>query len=54
LPTACLQAAPSRTPPFRQRRPCYFRADVGYSWSSNPDVRWTVTDPNTFQFVTDA
>ena len=33
--------------------PCYFRADVGYSWSSNPDVRWTVTDPNTFQFVTD-
>jgi len=33
--------------------PCYFRADVGYSWSNDPDVRWTVTDPNTFLFVTD-
>ena len=26
--------------------PCYFRADVGYSWSNDPDVRWTVTDPD--------
>ena len=33
--------------------PCYFRTDVGYSWSRDPDVRWTVTDPNTFLFVTD-
>ena len=38
--------------------PCYLRADVGYSWSNTPDVRWTVTDPDpaspTFgQFVTD-
>jgi opacity protein-like surface antigen len=37
--------------------PCYFRTDVGYSWSRDPDVRWTVTDPNPgptqFQFVTD-
>jgi opacity protein-like surface antigen len=37
---------------------CYLRADVGYSWSRDPEVRWTVTDPNpaspTFgQFVTD-
>ena len=36
---------------------CYLRADVGYSWSNDPDVRWTVTDPNPgptqFQFVTD-
>lgn len=36
---------------------CYFRADIGYSWSRDPDVRWTVTDPNQgptqFQFVTD-
>jgi opacity protein-like surface antigen len=36
---------------------CYLRADVGYSWSRDPDVRWTVTDPNPgptqWQFVTD-
>lgn len=37
---------------------CYFRADVGYSWSRDPDVKWTVTDGNpaspTFgQFITD-
>ena len=36
---------------------CYFRADVGYSWSQNPDVKWTVTDPDPgptqWQFVTD-
>jgi opacity protein-like surface antigen len=38
---------------------CYVRGDVGYSWSRDPDVKWTVTDPvigsPTFgQFVTDA
>lgn len=33
--------------------PCYFRADVGYSWSQTPDVRWPVTDPVTGFFVTD-
>ena len=38
---------------------CYIRGDVGYSWSRDPDVKWTVTDPVigslTFgQFVTDA
>jgi opacity protein-like surface antigen len=38
---------------------CYIRGDVGYSWSRDPDVKWTVTDPDpvspTFgQFVTDA
>jgi opacity protein-like surface antigen len=37
---------------------CYIRGDVGYSWSRDPDVEWTVTDPApgpTFgQFVTDA
>ena len=37
---------------------CYLRADVGYSWSRDPDVRWSVTDPDpnsptAFQFVTD-
>jgi opacity protein-like surface antigen len=37
---------------------CYIRGDLGYSWSRDPDVRWTVTDPvvgsPTFgQFVTD-
>ena len=36
---------------------CYLRADTGYSWSNDPDVRWTVTDPNPgptqWQFVTD-
>ena len=36
---------------------CYLRADVGYSWSRDPDVSWTVTDPNPgptqWQFVTD-
>lgn len=34
--------------------PCYFRADVGYSWSQSPDVRWPVTDPGTGAFVTDS
>lgn len=33
---------------------CYFRGDVGYSWSSSPEVKWTVTDPVTGLFVTDA
>jgi len=22
--------------------PCYFRADVGYSWSNDPDIKWPV------------
>lgn len=35
------------------RHHCYLRADVGYSWSQDPDVRWTVTDPNSGLFVTD-
>jgi opacity protein-like surface antigen len=37
--------------------PCYWRGDVGYSWSNDPDVKWTVTDPNPgptqWQFVTE-
>jgi opacity protein-like surface antigen len=33
---------------------CYVRGDVGYSWSTTPDVRWTVTDATTGVFVTDA
>jgi opacity protein-like surface antigen len=33
---------------------CYIRGDLGYSWSRDPDVKWTVTDPVTFLFVTDA
>jgi len=33
--------------------PCYWRADVGYSWSNDPDVKWTVTDPGTGTFVTE-
>ena len=26
--------------------PCYFRADVGYSWSQDPDVTWPVNNQN--------
>jgi opacity protein-like surface antigen len=33
---------------------CYFRGDVGYSWSRDPDVKWTVTDAGTGNFITDA
>ena len=33
---------------------CYLRGDVGYSWTRDPNVKWTVTDPNTGLFVTDA
>jgi opacity protein-like surface antigen len=33
---------------------CYFRADVGYSWSRNPDVTFTQTDPATSVFLTEA
>ena len=38
---------------------CYFRGDVGYSWSRDPDVKWTVTDgdplsPTFGNFITDA
>ena len=38
---------------------CYLRADTGYSWSANPDVRWTVRDadpgsPTFGQVLTDA
>jgi len=33
---------------------CYIRGDLGYSWSRDPEVKWTVTDPATFLFVTDA
>lgn len=24
--------------------PCYFRADVGYSWSQDPDIKWPVNN----------
>jgi opacity protein-like surface antigen len=33
--------------------PCYIRGDVGYSWSREPDAKWTVTDL-TGTFVTDS
>ncbi len=33
---------------------CYFRGDVGYSWSRNPDVKFTQTDPVTSVFLTEA
>jgi opacity protein-like surface antigen len=33
---------------------CYIRGDLGYSWSRDPDVKWTVTDAATGTFVTDA
>lgn len=39
--------------------PCYFRGDVGYSWSNSPTVKWPVnsidniTTPATTTFVTD-
>jgi opacity protein-like surface antigen len=32
---------------------CYIRGDLGYSWSRDADVRWTVTDAATGTFVTD-
>lgn len=28
--------------------PCYLRGDVGYSWSSDPEVNWLVTRNNNF------
>ncbi len=31
--------------------PCYMRADVGYSLSGTPDVRWPVTDPGTGAYL---
>jgi len=33
--------------------PCYFRSDVAYAWSRTPDVKWSITDPATGDFVTD-
>lgn len=39
--------------------PCYFRGDVGYSWSQSPSIKWPVnsidntTTPATTTFVTD-
>lgn len=45
--------------------PCYFRADVGYAWSQDPEIKWpvnnvtrdldpvTLTEVFTTQFVTD-
>jgi len=27
--------------------PCYFRADVGYSWSNDPTIKWPVNNTNT-------
>jgi opacity protein-like surface antigen len=32
---------------------CYFRADVGYSGSADPEVTWPVTDATTGDFITD-
>ncbi len=28
--------------------PCYFRADVGYSWSRSPDAKWPVNNINRY------
>ena len=39
--------------------PCYFRSDVGYSWSNTPSINWPVSNldnttiPPTTTFVTD-
>ena len=33
--------------------PCYFRADVGYSASTDADITWAQTDPVTHDFLTD-
>lgn len=33
---------------------CYIRGDVGYSWSRDPEIKWTVTDAGTGTFLTDA
>jgi opacity protein-like surface antigen len=35
--------APSRMAPRGPSGPCYFRSDVGYSWSKTPGMSWPVT-----------
>ena len=56
--TACLSApvfaadlygGPVRDAPVVMSSPghCYIRGDVGYSWSQDPSVNWTMTDPVT-------
>ncbi|NOT72916.1 MAG: porin family protein [Hyphomicrobium sp.] len=32
--------------------PCYFRADVGYSASTDPTINWAQTDPITLDYIT--
>jgi opacity protein-like surface antigen len=44
-------AAP-RSAPRGPSGPCYFRTDVGYSWSRNPDVSWPVSNGVTSGGVT--
>jgi opacity protein-like surface antigen len=39
--------------PVREMGRCYFRADVGYSLSADPDGRWPVTDFATGNLITD-
>jgi opacity protein-like surface antigen len=34
--------------------PCYFRADVGYSASTDPTITWAQTDPVTLNYITSA
>jgi opacity protein-like surface antigen len=36
--------APSYAAPRGPSGPCYFRTDVGYSWSRNPSMSWPVSD----------
>jgi opacity protein-like surface antigen len=36
--------APSYSAPRGPSGPCYFRTDVGYSWSRNPSLSWPVSN----------
>lgn len=29
---------------YQSTHPCYFRADIGYSWSNTPDIKWAVNN----------
>lgn len=37
---------PAHVAPRGPAGPCYFRGDLGYSFSRNPDVKWAVTQQN--------
>lgn len=39
------------SPPMPSAGPCYFRADVGYSFGSDADITWAQTDPGTGDYL---